>query len=93
MNEELQTMIEQAIIEVLSARRKEKGMTAEELGKKVFPSAGNARMKVQALTQKQGNGKPRTLKVGEFVSLSLALDLDPSRVLSNVLDKFEETKV
>ena len=50
-------------------------------------------MKVQTLTQKQGNGKPRSLKVGEFVALSKALDLDPVRVLSKVLEQFEETKI
>ena len=93
MTEELQRMIEQAIIEVLVARRKEKGLSAEELGKRVFPGAANARMKVQTLTQKQGNGKPRSLKVGEFVNLAMALELDPVRVLGNVLDQFDETKI
>lgn len=93
MNEELQRMIEQAIIEVLVERRKTLGMSAEELGKRVFPGASNARMKVQTLTQKQGNGKPRSLKVGEFVNLSKALELDPVRVLSKVLEQFEETRI
>lgn len=93
MNEELQRMIEQAIIEVLVERRKSLGMSAEELGKRVFPGASNARMKVQTLTQKQGNGKPRSLKVGEFVNLSKALNLDPVRVLSKVLEQFEETRI
>lgn len=93
MNEELQRMIEQGIIEVLIERRKSLGISAEELGKMVFPGAANARMKVQTLTQKQGNGKPRSLKVGEFVNLSKALDLDPVRVLSKVLEQFEETRI
>ena len=93
MNEELQRMIEQAIIEVLVERRKTLGMSAEELGKRVFPGASNARMKVQTLTQKQGNGKPRSLKVGEFVNLSKALVLDPVRVLSKALEQFEETRI
>lgn len=93
MNEELQRMIEQAIIEVLVERRKTLGMSAEELGKRVFPGASNARMKVQTLTQKQGNGKPRSLKVGEFVNLSKALELDPVRVLSKALEQFEETRI
>ncbi len=92
MNEELQQMIEQAIISVIVEKRKAVGMSAEELGKRVFPNASNARMKVQALTQKQGNGKPRGLRVGEFVNLANALDLDPVRVLSKVLEQFEETK-
>ncbi|MDE6735601.1 MAG: hypothetical protein K2J64_09075 [Desulfovibrio sp.] len=93
MNEELQRMIEQGIIEVLVERRKAMGISAEELGKRVFPGAANARMKVQTLTQKQGNGKPRSLKVGEFVNLSKALELDPVRVLSKVLEQFEETRI
>ena len=92
MNEELQRMIEQSIIEVLAERRKSMGISADELGRKVFPGAANARMKIQTLTQKQGNGKPRCLKVGEFVNLSQALELDPVRVLSKVLERFEETK-
>lgn len=92
MNEELQRMIEQAIINVILERRKSLGMSAEELGKLVFPGASNARMKVQALNQKQGNGKPRSLKVGEFISISCALQLDPVRVLSKVLEQFEETR-
>ena len=93
MNEELQRMIEQAIVEVLVERRKTLGISAEELGKRVFPGASNARMKVQTLTQKQGNGKPRNLKVGEFVNISRALDLDPVRVLGKVLEQFEETRI
>ena len=93
MNEELQRMIEQAIIEVLVERRKSLGMSAEELGERVFPGASNGRMKVHSLTQKQGNGKPRSLKVGEFVNLSKALNLDPVRVLSKVLEQFEETRI
>ena len=92
MNEELQRMIEQALIEILVEKRKTLKMSAEELGKKVYPGASNARMKVQALTQRQGNGKTRSLKVGEFVNLSKALQLDPVRVLSKVLEQFEETK-
>lgn len=93
MNEELQRMIEQAIIDVIIEKRKSLGMSADELGKRVFPNASNARMKVQTLNQKQGNGKPRALKVGEFVSISRALSLDPVRVLSKVLEQFEETKI
>lgn len=92
MNEDLQRMIEQAIIAVLVEKRKSLGLSAEDLGKRVFPGASNARMKVQALSQKQGNGKPRTLKVGEFISISKALSLDPVRVLSKVLEQFEETR-
>ena len=86
-------MIEQAIIGILVERRKSLGMSAEDLGKRVFPGASNARMKVQTLTQRQGNGKPRNLKVGEFVNLSRALELDPVRVLSKVLEQFEETRI
>ena len=44
MTEELQRMIEQAIVEVLAERRKALGLSAEELGKRVFPGASNARM-------------------------------------------------
>ena len=86
MTEELQRMIEQAIVEVLAERRKAWGLSAEELGKRVFPGASNARMKVQTLTQRQGNGKPRRLNVGEFIALSKALNLDPVRVLGKALD-------
>ncbi len=93
MNESLQRMIEEGIIDILVDKRKTLGMSAEELGKLVYPEVANARMKVQTLTQKQGNGKPRSLKVGEFVALSKALDLDPVRVLSKVLEQFEETKI
>ena len=50
MTEELQRMIEQAIVEVLAERRKALGLSAEELGKRVFPGASNARMKVQTLS-------------------------------------------
>ena len=90
MTEELQRMIEQAIVEVLAERRKALGLSAEELGKRVFPGAS---MKVQTLTQSQGNGKPRSLKVGEFIALSKALELDPVRVLGKALDRFEETRI
>ena len=93
MTEELQRMIEQAIVEVLAERRKALGLSADDLGKRVFPGASNARMKVQTLTQRQGNGKPRSLKVGEFIALSKALELDPVRVLGKALDRFEETRI
>lgn len=93
MNEELQNMIERAIIEVLVERRKALGLSADELGRRVFHTASNARMKIQSLTQNQGNGKPRSLKVGEFVHISKALDLDPVRVLGKVLEQFEETRI
>ena len=93
MNESLQRMIEEGIINILVDKRKALGISAEELGKKVYPEVVNARMKVQTLTQKQGNGKSRSLKVGEFVALSRALDLDPVRVLSKVLEQFEETRI
>ena len=45
-------------------------------------------MKVQTLTQRQGNGKPRSLKVGEFIALSKALELDPVRVLVKGIGSF-----
>ena len=93
MNEELQTMIEQALISTLNEKRKEKNLTIAELGDLAFPGAVNGRMKIQSLTSKQGNGKPRSLKVSEFVSIAKALGLDPTRVLGNVLDRFEETRV
>lgn len=93
MNESLQRMIEEGIIDILVDKRKALGMSADELGKRVYPGVSNARMKVQTLTQKQGNGKPRSLKVGEFVALSKALELDPVRVLSKVLEQFEETRI
>ncbi len=93
MNESLQRMIEEGIIDILVDKRKALGMSADELGKRVYSGVSNARMKVQTLTQKQGNGKPRSLKVGEFVALSKALELDPVRVLSKVLEQFEETRI
>ena len=93
MNESLQRMIEESIIDILVDKRKALGMSADVLGKRVYPGVSNARMKVQTLTQKQGNGKPRSLKVGEFVALSKALELDPVRVLSKVLEQFEETRI
>ena len=37
MTEELQRMIEQAIVEVLAERRKALGLSAEELGKRGVP--------------------------------------------------------
>ena len=93
MNEELQVKIEQALIAALNERRKEQGLTIAQLGIKAFPGAVNGRMKIQSLTSNQRNGKPRSLKVSEFVSIAKALGLDPTRLLGNVLDLFEETRV
>ena len=73
-------------------KRKALGLSADELGRLVYPEVANVRMKVQTLTQKQGNGKPRSLKVGELVALAKALQMDPTRVLSKALEEFEETK-
>ena len=92
MQESLQRMIEETVINILMEKRKTLGLSADELGKLVYPEVSNARMKVQTLTQKQGNGKPRSLKVGELVALAKALNMDPTRVLSKALEQFEETK-
>lgn len=92
MEESLQRMIEDTVISILMEKRKALGISAEELGRQVYPEVSNARMKIQTLTQKQGNGKTRSLKVGEMVALSKAMNLDPARVLSKALEQFEETR-
>lgn len=82
MGGDIQGAIEQAVVEILAERRRALGISAQELGRRVFPDYGNARMKVLSLTQRQGNGKPRGLRVGEFVELCRALALNPLDALA-----------
>lgn len=92
MNEDLQLMIEQQLINALTERRKALKISAERLGAEVYPGVSNSRMKVQTLTQKQGNGKSRGLRVGEFIALAKALGVDPVRLLGRILDQHEDTR-
>lgn len=79
--------IEEIAAEFLLARRKELGISADALGRKVYPDAGNARMKVQSLTQKQGNGKVRAMRLSDFIAICEGLELDPVRALCRILDQ------
>ena len=43
-------------------------------------------MKVQALRIKRGHGEPQRLRLGDFVALCEAMNLDPGKVLWEVCD-------
>ena len=43
-------------------------------------------MKVQALRIKRGNGEPQRLRLGDFIALCEAMNLDPAKVIWEVKD-------
>ncbi len=86
MNEDMIVQIERLAMERLDEERKSLGLSQEALGIKAYPDAKNPYMKVQALRIKRGHGKPLRLRLGDFVSLCEAMNLDPGKVLWEVRD-------
>ena len=94
MNEDTIVQIERLAIERLEEERVHLGLTQKDLGNKAYPDAPNPYMKVQALRIKRGNGKPQRLRLGDFVALCEAMQLDPGKVLWEVRDlKLKEVDV
>ena len=86
MKEELIVQIERLAVERLDEERKKRGFSEEALGIKAYPEAKNPRMKVQALRIKRGHGEPQRLRLGDFVALCEAMELDPGKILWEVCD-------
>lgn len=86
MQEETIVQVERLAVERLEEERKKLGLSDEALGAKAYPGAKNPRMKVQALKIKRGRGEPQRLRLGDFVALCEAMDLDPGKVIWEVCD-------
>lgn len=86
MNEETIVQVERLAIERLDEERNRLGLSQEALGQKAYPDAKNPYMRVQALRIKRGHGKPQRLRLGDFVALCEAMNLDPGKVLWEVCD-------
>lgn len=86
MKEETIVQLERLAIERLDEERKKLGMSEEAWGAKAYPEAKNPRMKIQPLRIKRGRGEPQRLRLGDFVVLCEALNLDPGKVLWEVRD-------
>lgn len=86
MNEETIVQLERLAIERLDEERKKLGMSEEAWGAKAYPDAKNPRMKIQPLRIKRGRGEPQRLRLGDFVVLCEALNLDPGKILWEVRD-------
>ena len=87
MNEELALEIERRIVELLQDIRKERNLSELEWGKLAYPEISDPRRKIQALKNRQGNGQPQRLKVGDMTRLARALGYDPVRLYSRALDE------
>lgn len=95
MPEELRSMIEREAMRVIDSKRKERGMTIDNLAKLLYPEKNlpAARMMIQRLRAPQGNKPPRKMDLGEFVELTKAVGLDPGHTLTAILQNFAETKI
>lgn len=95
MGEGLQVRIEQEAMAVIDELRKAHTpkMSVEALARAVFPDTPNARMIIQRMRKPQANGKTRSVSLGEFVKMSLAVGKQPLDVLAVVLNRIDETKV
>lgn len=95
MPEELRNMIEREAMRLIDNRRKDKGLTIDNLATMLYPekSLPAARMMIQRLRAPQGNKPPRKMDLGEYVELTRAVGLDPGSTLTAILQNFEETKI
>ena len=78
MPEELRSMIEREAMRVIDSKRKERGMTIDDLAKLLYPEKNlpAARMMIQRLRAPQGNKPPRKMDLGEFVELTNMVDAE-----------------
>lgn len=86
MKEETMILLERLAVERLDEERKRLGLSEEALGTMAYPEAKSPRMKVQALRIKRGNGEPQRLRLGDFIALCEAMNLDPAKVIWEVKD-------
>ena len=86
MKEETMILLERLAVERLDEERKRLGLSEEALGTLAYPGAKNPRMKVQALRIKRGNGEPQRLRLGDFIALCDAMNLDPAKIIWEVKD-------
>lgn len=95
MPEKLRSMIEREAMRVIDNRRKDKGLTIDDLAKLLYPEKNlpAARMMIQRLRAPQGAKPPRKMDLGEYVELTRAVGLDPGHTLTAILQNFAETKI
>lgn len=95
MPEDLRNMIEREAMRVIDNRRKDQGLTIDDLAKLLYPEKNlpAARMMIQRLRAPQGAKPPRKMDLGEYVEMTRAVGLDPGHTLTAILQNFEETKL
>lgn len=81
MIEEQAVQVEKDILKRLDQIKTEKGITDVQWGDLAFSGEKNGRRKVQNLKH-----MGLRLRVGDFIQLCAALEVDPARILSNALD-------
>ena len=81
MLEEQAMQVEKDILKRLEQIKTEKGITDVQWGDLAFAGAKNGRRKVQNLKH-----MGLRLRVGDFIQLCAALNVDPARILSSALD-------
>ena len=84
--------IERNVMEILEARRKEKKVTLDALGKALYPNDSSPYMRIQSLRKPMANGRTRRLPLGDFMALCEALELDYVRVLFEGAEKIHASK-
>ena len=87
--------IEQEAMRFIDEKRKDvKPMiSVEALAKEVFPGVPNSRMIIQRIRKPQANGKTRSLSLGEFTRMAMALKISPLEAYGVVLGRMDETKL
>lgn len=86
MDEEMIVDIERRVMDILEEKRKALGLSETALGQLAYPNEPNPRQRIQALRIKRGNGKPQRLRLGDFVALCRALELEPGKILWKAVD-------
>lgn len=87
MRLERQMQMEQHVMRVIDDKRKELGMSIEELGRLVYPklTPGAARMRIQNMRKPMATTKKlKRLTYTDFVLLSSAVRMSPSEVITLV---------
>lgn len=92
MEPERMIEIERNVIEILEARRKEKKITLEALGKAIYPNDASPYMRIQSLRKPMANGRTKRLALGDFMALCEELEVDFVRVLIEGAEKMHTQK-
>lgn len=92
-NEEQRIVCERMMYQAIERRRRELGLTIDELSRRVYPHASRASASMNYIRMHKpqySTGKPKRLLIGEFIAYCQALELCPERVVARVMYELEK---